>query len=265
MPQVKYRIRPHCPKLQSRFESQRVLMETQDLLLGAKGVYGALCAPPYQRIGNFDVACSTVPARHVSGDFVASFTVSGSHYVVLGDLMGKGLSAAMWLTHVLDLVHRACENGKALPEVMQSLNHEMYHSRVGVPLTSLFLMRLDPNESRISYSCGGCPPAFVLRNSGNVAKLERGGPILGAVEKAGYSAATIEFSPGETLLVASDGITELHHGMSLDEHPEQAAHHLRYTFRKSAREIVELLLGRVRQSAASAGDDLTVLAIQCTP
>ena len=54
-------------------------------------------------MGDFDIACSTVPARHVSGDFVITFEQNGAWYLALGDLMGKGLSAAMWLTHVLDL------------------------------------------------------------------------------------------------------------------------------------------------------------------
>jgi len=68
---------------------------TEDLLLGAKEVHDALCAPASQRIGNFDTACATVPARHVSGDFVVSFELAGSWFLARRELLGKGLPAAM--------------------------------------------------------------------------------------------------------------------------------------------------------------------------
>src|SRR5512147_1334162 len=104
--------------------------ETQDLLLGAKEVYEALCAPLSQRIGTFEVASATVPARHISGDFVTAFEQNGDWFLAHGDLMGKGLSATMWLTHVLDLLRRSCEMANSLPEIMAILNREMHHSRV---------------------------------------------------------------------------------------------------------------------------------------
>ena len=117
-----------------RVETRQNPIESNDPLWGAKEVYEALCAPAQQRIGNFDVACSTVPARHVSGDFTTTFERNGAWYLALGDLMGKGLSAAMWLTHVLDLLRRACETTGDLPESMGTLNREMHRSRVAYPL-----------------------------------------------------------------------------------------------------------------------------------
>jgi serine phosphatase RsbU (regulator of sigma subunit) len=258
MRQVKHHLRRQGPNHHARPKNQF----SDDLLLGAKGVYEALCAPGLQRIGGFDVACATVPARHISGDFVTTFQANGSWFVALGDLMGKGLSAAMWLTHVLDLLRRSCERAETLGAVMQYLNGEVYRSRVGVPLTSLFLMRLDPNESRLWYSCGGCPPAFLLRHGGRVFKLERGGPLLGALEHATYTSATIEFCPGDTLLVASDGITEMHHGVNIDEQPERVPNDLQSASGNSAASIVESLLMGVKHSSSTVADDLTVLAVQ---
>jgi len=236
--------------------------EAHDLLIGARGVYEALCAPANQRIGGFEIAARSVAARHVSGDFVSAFECNQHHYVALGDLMGKGLSAAMWLTHVLDLLRRACEHAQPLPATMEYLNREMYRSRVGVPLTSLFLMRLKEGEARVSYSCGGCPPAFLFRSNKRIFTLQSGGPILGALESARYSAADIDFRPNDMLLVASDGITELHRGMTLHEHPENVARHLRYVVGASAQSVVTSVLERVKRSSPMVTDDLTVMAVR---
>lgn len=233
----------------------------EDLLFGAK-VLEALYAPPSQRVGNFHIARGMVPARHVSGDFVASFEQNGSWFLALGDMMGKGLPAAMWLTHVLDLLRRSCETGQALPGIMKSLNREIHRSRVRVPLTSMFLARLDPAASTVTYSCGGCPPAFLLASGQTVRLLEHGGPILGAVEDASYSSATIELGLHDTLLVASDGIIEVHQGTGFELRPDRVANHLKFTAGDSAVSIVRSLLARVRSASPTVSDDLSLMAVQ---
>jgi len=235
---------------------------TEDLLLGAKEVHEALCAPPSQRIGNFDTACATVPARHVSGDFIVSFELGGSWFLALGDLMGKGLPAAMWLTHVLDLLHRSCETGQTLAGMMACLNGEMYRSRVGVPLTSLFLAQLEPATSSVTYSCGGCSTAFLLAGEQTVTMLQSGGPILGAMERASYSSSTIDLGLHDTLLVASDGIIEMHEGSSFELRPDRVVHHLKFTAGDSAASIVQSLLARARVASPALSDDLSLMAVQ---
>lgn len=263
MPQAQQRNRvQRSSRATKQVEIKPSVLDTQTILLGAKQVYEALSAPASQKIGNFEIACSTVPARHVSGDFVTTFEQNGRWFLALGDLMGKGLSAAMWLTHVLDLLHRACGTVEQLPEIMSILNREMHRSRIGVPLVSMFLARLDPQTSKLSYSCGGCPPAFLLGEQQRVKMLDHGGPILGALECATYASEDIELNVMDTLLVVSDGIIEVHHGTNFDIRPERVASHLRYTSGQSAGSIVATLMTRVREATPAINDDLTVMAIQ---
>jgi sigma-B regulation protein RsbU (phosphoserine phosphatase) len=232
-------------RIRNRWTSKRIhtspapisAQEIESALLGVNQVHDALCAPPVQRIGAIEVATSIVPTRHVSGDFILSFEKKGSWYLVLGDLMGKGLAAAMWLTHVVDLIHRACEREDTLSTTMGRLNYEMHRSRVGVPLTALFLAKLEPGESRITYSCGGCPAAFLIGEDQNVMLLDRGGPVVGALEQAAYVSETITLAPGQLLLTVSDGITEVHHGAKFEMRPDRVVRHLQYTAGQSAESI----------------------------
>lgn len=248
--------------MSGKSEASPIVSTKNDSLLGAREVYEALCAPARQRIGNFEVACGTIAARHISGDFVVTFEQNGMWYLALGDLMGKGLSAAMWLTHILDLLHRACETESSLTEVMGMINRDMHRSRVGVPLASMFLAQLDPENGQLTYCCGGCPPGFLLAEGRRLLMLERGGPILGAVESATYASATLDFCLHDTLLVVSDGILEVHHGNSFELRPDQVARHLQFTAGDSAGYIVQSLLTRVQQSTPSIVDDLTLLALK---
>jgi sigma-B regulation protein RsbU (phosphoserine phosphatase) len=252
-----------CPQLKpSTARSHPGLPDTGDPLWGAREVYEALCASTDQRIGGFEFACGTVAARQISGDFVIAFERHGEWYITLGDLMGKGLSAAMWLTHVLDLVKRSCETGLCLQGIMSMLNRDMHRSRVGVPLVSLFLAKLEPVAGRLTYCCGGCPPGFLLSDSGRLSMLERGGPILGAFEESTYVSATIDFALHDTLLVVSDGILEVHRDTTFELRPDLVARHLQFTAGDSAGSIVRSLLTRVQNSSPVLADDLSLLALK---
>jgi sigma-B regulation protein RsbU (phosphoserine phosphatase) len=231
-------------------------------LAGAIHVHNALTAPPAFRASNFDIAWATSAAHHVSGDFVVHFQYDQFHYFALGDLMGKGLSAAMWLTHVLDVLYRTCESDNNLSSIMRNLNREIHHSRVGVPLTSLLLTRMKEGDPSVSYSCGGCPPVFLLGCDRRVSVLHEGGPILGALPEAEYKSDTLTLCPGDTMLSVSDGILEVHRGHDFELRPDRIIDHLRYSAGNTAPSIVRGLISRVETSSPSLADDLTVLAIQ---
>ncbi len=257
--------RLQCRRRRKSQESQHLVApsrETELALLGASRVHDALCAPPVQWIGQFEVANAVIPAHLVSGDFVLSFEVDDAEFLVLGDLMGKGLSAVMWLTHVVDLIRRVCEREESLPAIMARLNCEMYRSRVGVPLTSLFLAKLEAAESRVTYSCAGCPIGLLLASNHQVAMLERGGPVLGAIESVTYQAETIYVAPGQLLLAVSDGISEIHRGSHFEVNTDRVIDHLRYSAGASAESLVRSLVARVRKTSPTLIDDLSVMAIR---
>ena len=234
----------------------------ESIILGANQVHDAICSPPSKTIATFEVGSSIVPARHVSGDFVISFEHRGSWFVALGDLMGKGLSAAMWLTHVVDMIHRACERESELPAIMTSMNREMHHSRLGVPLTALFLARLEPIGAQITYSCGGCPSAFLLRADQSVKMLDKGGPILGALPHATYESRTLDLNQQDTLMAVSDGILEVHRAGDFEFQPERVIQHLRRTAGKSSLEIAQSLTAKVKSALPQFSDDLSVVAVK---
>ncbi len=236
--------------------------DSNSALAGAVHVHHALTAPPSFRASHFDVAWATTAANHVSGDFVLQFHHEAYHYVALGDLMGKGLSAAMWLTHVVDLMRRACETNDTLCSIMRTLNNEFHRSRVGVPLTSLLLTRMKEGDPRVSYCCGGCPPLFLLSDDQRVTVLHEGGPILGAVSETNYKSDTLALSPGDTLLSVSDGILEVHRGHEFELRPDRVIDHLRYSAGNTPTSIASGLISRVQTSSTQLADDLTVLAIQ---
>lgn len=196
--------RKHCRDR----ECARIANETRIAITGATEVHRALCAPESQKVAGFEIACRVVPARHVGGDFICSFEHAGKTFALLGDLMGKGLSAAMWVTHTIDLMHRAAEGSRNVCELLRQLNLEILNSRVRAPLFSAIGVAIDHRTGMITCAAAGHPPAIILRSNSRPELTTVGGPLLGAFSCAKYSCQQIRLSAGESIVLFSDGLIE---------------------------------------------------------
>ncbi len=196
------------PPICTNRDCSRIQSEIRTALTGASEVHSALCVPEFHRVNGFDVAARIIPHRHVGGDFVCKVESGNTTVLVLGDLMGKGLSAAMWITHILDLVHRAAERFSSLGAMMTKLNAEIMQSRVRAPLTSAIAIALEAGSRQVTCTCAGHPPAVVVRRDGTREILCEGGPLLGVFPDAHYVARRVELANSDALVAFSDGISE---------------------------------------------------------
>jgi sigma-B regulation protein RsbU (phosphoserine phosphatase) len=73
---------------------------------------------------------------------------------------------------------------------------------------SLVYAVLDPSAGRLTYANAGHPPPVLLRADGGVKRMVRGGPVLGVVADADYEEGVLALSPGDRLVLFTDGITE---------------------------------------------------------
>lgn len=236
-----------------------------DPLLGAAEVHRALCIPPRMHTAGWEVASRILPHRGVSGDFVVRVDRPGGTLLAIGDLMGKGLSAAMWLTHVIDLLQRAAEPFDSLSAVLARVNAEVHRSRVGAPLTSLCALDLPHDSKRMTVAVAGHPPALLLANGGKIRPLSDGGPLLGALPSATYHAAEIELAPGDSVVAFSDGLSESRNEDGDEFGRDGIVHCLRQRRRSSAHALAEGLLACAREFARREPcDDVTVLVVQCS-
>src|SRR4051812_36777085 len=190
----------------------RIEKETRVAITGASEVHRALCAPEFQRIGDYEFASRVIPALHIGGDFVCTFQQGNQTFAVLGDLMGKGLSAAMWITHIVDLVHRAVEASQNTCDLLAHLNTEILNSRVRAPLTSAVAICVDHSTNQVSVASAGHPPAILVRGCSRVETIHEGGPIMGVFANARYACRDIELGRGDAIVAFSDGVIDAHNG-----------------------------------------------------
>jgi len=201
--------RPHRRALEDQLASLK--REHDDLrrsMYEAAQVQRRLCGPRHLRAGSYEFASEIFPVRHLSGDFISLLQMDGDLVFAIGDIAGKGLMAGMWFTHVIGLIRRQMSTLGNPAAALSAVNRELLLTGIEVPLTTLFLGRVNLESGDLIYCNAGHPPALLLRENSEIEELGAGGPVLGAISRASFVNASVKLCPGNTLLAYSDGIPE---------------------------------------------------------
>jgi phosphoserine phosphatase RsbU/P len=223
-----------------------------------------LCAPRQFHSREFEVAGEIFPVRHLSGDFFKVIELGSSLGIIIGDIAGKGLSAGIWMPHLLSLIH-SCAKEHADPALaIAAANRELCSGCGEPPLAAVFFARLDRATGEIAYCNAGLPSPLILQRDNRIVYLEQGGPMLGATSLATFHAGTATMDYGDTLLACSDGVTECENAREHEFELAGLAKAARAFAGGSASQTLFSTLGAVLDFADGRAlrDDLTLLVAQ---
>jgi phosphoserine phosphatase RsbU/P len=237
-------------------ELQRYRLQAE--LACAAEMQARLLPSSYPDLPDFEFAARCLPARQVGGDFYDWSEVAPDIIAItLGDVMGKGMSAAMLMTTTMAAIHAATlQNGPAaavqLAELAIRSNLERFESFV-----TLFHAHLNARNHSMTYVDCGHGYLFLRRFDGTVEELSPRGLPLGITAKEQYEEGILTFEPGDTLVLYSDGLIDASPEMALNnrilaDHLGEAA---------NAREMLAILLA-LPMLKGPPPDDLTVLVIR---
>jgi serine phosphatase RsbU (regulator of sigma subunit) len=217
---------------------------------------GMLPASPLKSRG-FEVAAHFTPAREISGDFYDWHQPDPRFIAVtLGDVMGKGLPAAIMMATVRAALRGSArledmEEGVNLAAKVMATALEVNHAYV-----TLFHAVYDTETGDLHYIDAGHGYARLLRGStGQDLLTQRSAPI-GIFPDSKFSVGSAHLEPGDTLVVYSDGLIDLRPDLATKEV------HLPYDARRAAnvQELVDILAQGSRNRELA--DDVTVLALR---
>ena len=177
-------------------------------LYEAAQVQRRLCGPRQWRAGSYEFAGEIFPVRHLSGDFITVLELEGDLVFAIGDIAGKGLMAGIWFTYVVGMIRQHISALGDPGAALSAVDHDLVLSGLEIPLTTLFLARLNLRSGEITYSNAGHPPALLIRENQDVQELSVGGPLLGMIPNASFENGNASLRPGDMLLAYSDGIAE---------------------------------------------------------
>ena len=206
--------------LEQQREKERLLSE----LTIAHEVQNSLLPQGQIRLPMLEVHGVSKPARGVSGDYY-DFLLTGTSQLALalGDISGKGISAALLMASLHSAVrayrygdsesNATLRDGEANllahpAKMLERLNRHLYTSTQAAKYATLFLAHYDGADQSLTYSTGGQLPPLVLCANNEVKRLDCGGSVVGLLDNMKYEQATITMSPGDILIIYSDGVTE---------------------------------------------------------
>ena len=209
-----------------------------------------------------------LPARNVGGDFFDFFFLKdGRLGVVIGDVSGKGVSAAIFMAICRSLLRSIAVRGLTPGDTVGETNRLICEDNRTDLFVTLFYGILDLDTGRFDFASAGHNPPYLFAADGRVAMLDTEdatGTVVGVVADEAYSSATTFLQAGDGLLLYTDGVTEARardNRMYLESGLEN---YLNQAHAGTVKEVINGLVADVEAFAHGTpqSDDLTILALR---
>ncbi|HEX6798460.1 MAG TPA: SpoIIE family protein phosphatase [Ktedonobacterales bacterium] len=160
----------------------------------------------------WQLVSSYQPAREVGGDFYDFLPLDdGRLGIVLGDVTGKGIPAALVMTAARTMLRTAAQEEGAEPDGVLARVNDLLHADIPAGMfVTCFYALLDPTSSRLRYANAGQDLPYRRRPDGSVSELRATGMPLGLLPGSTYDTHEATLAPDESLLFFSDGLVEAH-------------------------------------------------------
>jgi phosphoserine phosphatase RsbU/P len=214
---------------------------------------------------SFEIAYRFSPFGGVGGDFADFFTLpDGQLGLYMGDVVGKGLSAALYAALVMGLLRGIHKQGTDSAAALALLNKRMIVRPVVGRFAATLYALFDPTSGKLTFSNAGLPLPLLASKAGCTAVGEGGLPS-GLFPNASYDKYSVQLSPGDAVLFASDGLHELRDRYDEDFSRERLSEVWKQCYKKSADESLGFLFEEARlfsEDGSEQRDDITALVLR---
>ena len=219
-----------------------------------------LPAPP-----RFDFGARIDPARQVGGDFYDVFRVSENKVAVLiGDVADKGVPSAIFMARAHALIAAEAESYENPGDVLRKANAHITRLEKATQFVTVLYGILNVDNGEFTYARAGHEPPLMLLPNGSADRLYyETGMALGLWEEIVLDEQTITLSPGSTLVLYTDGMTDCRDPNGESFGLERIQRSLNSCPGTSAQEICNHLLKKLKdyQQGAKQDDDVTLVAV----
>jgi sigma-B regulation protein RsbU (phosphoserine phosphatase) len=223
------------------------------------------------RLGGYGLVFQAAlePAREVGGDLYEVLRGGNdSAVVVIGDVSGKGIPAALFMAVTTTLLRVSALDRDQPEDILMCVNDALVAQNPRSMFVTLSCAVFQPHKGKITIASAGHPSPVLLRPgqppslpvtaTGMVAGIRRGTPI---------PSQSFDLRPGDTFVFYTDGVTEAFNPTGVQFGEQRLLEHLAKAPGKTAAETVAGILGAVRAHAGDRpqSDDITILAVRHAP
>jgi len=180
-----------------------------DELRLASNVQRSLLPAPVQH-GRLEIAREFIPFREIGGDYYDFIELAPDRLAVaIGDVMGKGVPAALMAANLKASVRSQVQGGDTSPEeVTRRVNRLFWDVTPQGLFCSLFFAVFDLEQGVLEYVNAGHHYPFLVRRDGTILDLIEGGTVVGLAEDSRYRSGTARLEPDDLVVLYSDGVTD---------------------------------------------------------
>lgn len=182
----------------------------RELELGRQIQHDMLPHAPF-KLGLTEIKGVSVPAREVGGDFFNYFQLPSGHIaLIVGDVSGKGVGAALLMANIQGSLRTRLALGQDLSAVAEEIDKDIEENSPGPVYATVFIATLDPVTRVLRYVNAGHHPQFILRRRGGLEQMSSTGLPVGLLAGKGHRQIEVQLTEGDLIFFYTDGLVEAH-------------------------------------------------------
>jgi len=247
-----------------RVESERRAAQELEI---AKQVQARLFPQTAPVLRTLDYAGVCIQARHVGGDYYDFLSLGPNRLgLLIGDISGKGIAAALLMANLQANLRSQLAMAREEPQLyLQSVNQIFFENTIESAYSTIFFAEYDDATQRLRYSNCGHLSGLLLRVDGTLEQLHSTSTVLGLFRNWEGQTLECQLSPGDTLALYTDGVTEAFDEQGEEFTDQRLMDALRRHCRLSAQPMVDAILEEVQvYSPGEQHDDVTLIIAKCT-
>jgi sigma-B regulation protein RsbU (phosphoserine phosphatase) len=198
------------------FANEQRLATLAQELATARRIQASILPPSVPKVGGLRLAARYQPMADVAGDFWDVLAADGRMGLLVADVSGHGVPAAL-VASMVKVVFEAQRERAAEPAALVAGMNALLCRLLRGPFVTAVYASVSPAEGRLRFAGAGHPPALLWRaGAGQVQRLYENGLLMGLDETASYRAGEAAIGPGDRLLLFTDGVIEA--ANARDEH-----------------------------------------------
>ena len=217
-------------------------------------------------IEGYDLSGLNIPSREVGGDYFDCIDLGNNKYaLIIADVAGKGIGAALLVSTLNAALYSYLQFDIPLSEMADRLNKLIYKSSPSDKYITFFITVLDAKTGDLDVLNAGHNAIFILRQNGNLEKLEAGGVGLGMFDFGiPFTGQKSVMHSGDRLFLYTDGIPEAMNETEDEYTDEKMINFFLKHSHVSSKDFIDELVKDVKQHAGSAqqSDDITAMVLK---
>jgi serine phosphatase RsbU (regulator of sigma subunit) len=231
----------------------------------ARQVQARLFPQRQPELQSLEYAGACVQTHQVGGDYYDFLELGhGRLCLVLGDIAGKGIAAALLMANLQANLRSQCANAEQPEQLLRSVNRLFYENTADNAYATLFYSEFDDRTCRLRYANCGHLPGLLVQRDGAVKRLSSTATVLGLFDELPCRTEEVQLCPGDLFAIYSDGITEAENHRDEEFGEERLLDVMTRARDQSPSHIVSTVFDEVRRfSGDRQRDDVTLIVARC--